>query len=166
MSLRDLIRRSAPRKVATDIADTMATVSAPADAAVSEVSNLSVATPAKRERSTGGWDASDWRAYFTERAAIAEFDGGMPRAAAEAQADECCIVEWLNQNPVRSPPGMCCGCGRGAAIGALAPYGLGPDLVWLHSGCWASWHAERRAEAKTALATMGVGPEAETTETQ
>ena len=33
-----------------------------------------------------GWSAQDWQAYFDERAGIVEFDGGLPRAEAEAQA--------------------------------------------------------------------------------
>ena len=32
------------------------------------------------------WGAADWRGYFDERAAVAEFDGAIPRAQAEAQA--------------------------------------------------------------------------------
>lgn len=32
------------------------------------------------------WDASDWCGYFGERAGLAEFDGGAPRAWAEALA--------------------------------------------------------------------------------
>ena len=46
-----------------------------------------------------------------ERAGIAEFDGGLPRAEAETRAFECCVVEWLNRNPVCSPPGRCLDCG-------------------------------------------------------
>ena len=41
------------------------------------------------------WSPEDWQLYFEERAAIAEFAGGLPRADAEAQAFECCVVEWL-----------------------------------------------------------------------
>jgi hypothetical protein len=33
-----------------------------------------------------GWLAEDWRLFFEERAAIAEFDGGLPRTEANAQA--------------------------------------------------------------------------------
>ena len=57
-----------------------------------------------------GWSTDDWQLYFEERAAVAEFDGRLPRADAEAQALECCIVEWLNRNPaptswvIRHPP--------------------------------------------------------------
>ena len=36
-----------------------------------------------------GWSAEDWRLFFEERAGIGE----LPRAAAEVQAFECCIVE-------------------------------------------------------------------------
>jgi hypothetical protein len=40
----------------------------------------------------------------------AEFDGGLPRARAEARAFVCCMAEWLNRNFVRSPPGRCLAC--------------------------------------------------------
>src|SRR5262249_46508001 len=52
-----------------------------------------------------GWSAEDWQVFFEERAGIVEFDGGLPRAEAEAQAFACCVVEWLNRNPERSPAG-------------------------------------------------------------
>jgi hypothetical protein len=58
-----------------------------------------------------GWSAEDWQVFFEERAGIVEFDGGMPRAEAEAQAFARCVVEWLNRNPERSPAGRCLGCG-------------------------------------------------------
>ena len=75
-----------------------------------------------------GWSAEDWQAYFDERAGIAEFDGGLSRAEAEARAFECCVVEWLNRNPARSPPGRCLGCGdREHAHDPLLPYGTEPD---------------------------------------
>ena len=61
--------------------------------------------PRKRPRSwrcygPGASDGSaeDWQVYFDERAGIAEFDGGLPRAEAEARAFECCVVERLNRN--------------------------------------------------------------------
>lgn len=41
------------------------------------------------------WDAEDWRAEFGERAGILEFEGGLPRAAAEALAlDHCLALGW------------------------------------------------------------------------
>ena len=44
------------------------------------------------------WSNSDWVEYFEERAAIAEYDGGLSRAEARSIAFDCCIKEWLNQN--------------------------------------------------------------------
>jgi hypothetical protein len=71
-----------------------------------------------------GWSAEDWRLFFEERAAIAEFDGGLPRAKAEAQAFECCLIEWLNRNPSPSAPGRCGWCGRSESQDAVVlPYG-------------------------------------------
>jgi hypothetical protein len=67
-----------------------------------------------------GWSGEDWLAFFDERAGIAKFDGGLPRASAEARAFECCVVEWLNHNPVRSPPGRCVGCG-GKPVSKVQP---------------------------------------------
>jgi hypothetical protein len=33
-----------------------------------------------------GWSAENWGIFFDQRAAIAEFNGGLPRAEAEARA--------------------------------------------------------------------------------
>ena len=57
------------------------------------------------------WSAEDWRAFFGERAGIAEFDGGLSRAEAEACAFAHCLAEWLNHNSMYSPPGHCFDCG-------------------------------------------------------
>ena len=54
-----------------------------------------------------GWSAEDWRVFFDERAGIAEFDGSLPRAEAEAHAFECCVIEWLNRHPCPSTPTRC-----------------------------------------------------------
>ena len=93
-----------------------------------------------------GWSAEDWQVFFEERAGIVEFDGGLPRAEAEAQAFACCVVEWLNRNPERSPAGRCLGCGdREHAHDPLLPYGTEPNgHVWLHSRCWPAWYAARK----------------------
>ena len=53
---------------------------------------------AASRRDNGGWSAEEWRVFFDERAGFAEFDGGLPRADAEARAFACCIVEWLAPN--------------------------------------------------------------------
>jgi hypothetical protein len=57
-----------------------------------------------------GWSGEDWRAFFDERVAIAEFDGGVPRQQAEARAFTCCVAEWLNRNRMRSSPDSCLRC--------------------------------------------------------
>ena len=107
-----------------------------------------------------GWSVEDWQAYFDERAGIFEFDGGLPRAEAEARAFECCVVEWLNRNPAHSPAGSCLGCGdRERAHDPLLPYGVEPaGQVWLHSHCWEAWHSRRKAEATAFLSlTLAAG---------
>ena len=111
-----------------------------------------------------GWSAEDWQAFFDERAGIAEFDGGLPRAEAEARAFACCVAEWLNRNPVRSPPGRCLGCGEGDhGHDPLLPFGIeSTGHAWLHSRCWSAWHAgAARPRPIAALAAMGIAPPAE-----
>lgn len=105
-----------------------------------------------------GWSGEDWRAFFDERAAIAEFDGGLPRDQAETRAFACCLAEWLNRNPMRSPPGRCLRCGGGEhAHDKLLPFGTEPTgHAWLHSRCWDAWHAGQKAEAVAILSTFGV----------
>jgi hypothetical protein len=105
-----------------------------------------------------GWSAEDWQVYFDERAGVAEFDGGLARAEAEARAFEWCVAEWLNRNPVCSPPGHCLYCGgREEKWDKLLPYGCEPTgHAWLHSRCWEAWHANRKAKAVAALSpTLG-----------
>jgi hypothetical protein len=105
-----------------------------------------------------GWSGEDWRAFFDERAGIAEFDGGLPRDQAEARAFTCCIAEWLNRNPVRSPPGRCHGCGEAEhGQDPLLPFGTDPTgHAWLHSRCWPAWHVSRKAEAIAALSIFEI----------
>lgn len=105
-----------------------------------------------------GWSGEDWLALFDERAAIAEFDGSLPRQEAEVRAFDYCVVEWLNRNPARSPTGRCLGCGGSEhAHDKLLPFGTEPTgHAWLHSRCWPAWHAARKAEAIAALAAMGI----------
>lgn len=106
-----------------------------------------------------GWSAEDWLLFFEERAAIAEFDGGLPRTEADAQAVACCIVEWLNRNPTPSAPSRCAWCGQAQSRDAVVlPYGteLGTH-IWLHAECWPAWQDTRRSQAREALARMGIG---------
>jgi hypothetical protein len=100
-----------------------------------------------------------WHVLFHQRAAFAEFAGGLPRADAEAQAFECCVVEWLNRNPTPSGVGRCLWCGQPETHGAIVvPFGTEPGThVWLHTECWPAWHELRRSQAQQALMRMGVG---------
>jgi hypothetical protein len=109
-----------------------------------------------------GWSAEDWHVFFDERVGIAEFDGGLPRGQAEARAFACCAEEWLNRNPVRSPPGRCLGFGGGDHVhDPLSSYGIEPTgHAWLHSRCWPRY-AGRKAEAVAALAAMGIAASAD-----
>jgi hypothetical protein len=109
------------------------------------------------------WSAEDWQAFFDERAGIAEFDGGLPRAQAEAQAFDHCVDEWLSRNPVRSPPERCLGCGgEDHHHDPLLPFGIETTgHAWLHFGCWPPWHAARKSEAVVALTGMGIPAAAE-----
>lgn len=109
-----------------------------------------------------GWSGEDWQIFFDERAGVAEFDGGLPRPEAEARAFAMCVAEWLNRNPVGSPPGRCLACGDGDhPHDGLLPFGTEQTgHVWLHSRCWPAWYAGREAEAVTALAAMGIASSA------
>jgi hypothetical protein len=95
------------------------------------------------------WSGEDWRAFFDERAGVAEFEDGLSRADAEAHALTCCVAEWLNHHPPRSVPGRCHGCGEGEHAGdPLLPFGTeDTGHTWLHSRCWSGWYAARIADA-------------------
>ena len=110
---------------------------------------------------TNGWSIDDWFVGFDELAGHAEFDDGLSRTEATARAFECCITEWLNRNPVRSPPGQCIGCGQTECSGdPVVPFGTDTTgHAWLHSRCWRDWHAARLTEARAALKQMGITPE-------
>jgi hypothetical protein len=108
-----------------------------------------------------GWSPEDWQVFFDERAAIAEFDGGLPRAEAEARAYACCVVEWLNRNVPPSMPGRCLGCGGGErSSDPLLPFGTDTSgHTWLHPACWPTWCQAREAEAVAVLAAMNIDHE-------
>lgn len=110
-----------------------------------------------------GWSGEDWHHFFDERAGIAEFDGGLPRAEAEDAAYHACLMHWQYRNPVSfsSAPlrqcGSCGSCGGPKRAGdILLAIGIAPDQVWLHDGCWSAWHADRVAQAEASLAAIGI----------
>jgi len=102
-----------------------------------------------------GWSAEDWQLFFEERAAVAEYDGGLLRVEAEAQAFECCVVKWLDLNPSPSGPGRCAWCGRSESHAPVVPFGTEPG-TWLHRECWSEWRKMRPFQAKEALTRMGI----------
>lgn len=104
------------------------------------------------------WTAEDWRAFYDERAGIAEYDSGQPQADAEAFAFESCIVEWLDRHPERSDSGRCAWCERPDRDGhAVVPFGTqSHSHTWLHPECWNDWRQNRRERAQQALAAMGL----------
>ncbi len=106
------------------------------------------------------WTAEDWRAFFDERAGIGEHDGGFSRADAEARAYECCVVEWMNRNPVTSDTDRCAWCRNADHAGSqVVPFGAQEyGHTWLHSSCWSAWYAHRREQAFEALAVLGILP--------
>src|SRR5262249_61092321 len=105
-----------------------------------------------------GWSADDWRACFAEPAAIAEFNGHLPRAEAEARAFDCCVAEWLLRNPIDSSPDRCLGCGKsGKTDDPLLAIGVvGAGQAWLHCRCVPAWHSARKAAAVAALSAMHI----------
>jgi TubC N-terminal docking domain len=107
-------------------------------------------------RTLNGWDPADWRAFYDERAGIAEFNGQISRCEAELHAYECCITEWLSRYHERSRPGECAHCRQSdRSDHVIVPFGI-ERLVWLHPECWSPWHEARRFEAAVALTAMGI----------
>jgi hypothetical protein len=134
----------------------LSAASAPPRAVVSALSLHKPEIVALLRPGRDNWSGEDWLVFFNERTGIVEFDGGLPRAVAEARAFECCVVEWLNRNPSRSEPDSCHHCGGSAgATDKPLPYGTATTShAWLHSDCWEAWHANRKATAVAILSTF------------
>jgi hypothetical protein len=151
--------RAAGVELSLDSADlALKAASAPPAALLDALSRHKAEIVALLRSAEDGWSRADWQVFFEERAGIVEFDGRLPRAEAEAQAFACCVVEWLNRTPERSPAGRCLGCGdREYAHDPLLPYGVEPaGHVWLHSRCWPTWYEARQAKAVSTLKAMGI----------
>lgn len=122
---------------------------------------ISVQQKLPPDRSSGRleWDASDWQAFYDERAGIAEFVGAAPRAEAEERAFECCIVEWLTRHLEPSEPDRCAWCEKVDQAGhSVVPFGTDRSgHTWLHPECWTAWYEKQRQEARRALTNMSVG---------
>jgi hypothetical protein len=151
--------RTAGVRLTADGEDLLLDAASPPSVAVIDTLSRHKAEVLKLLRPAGnGWAAADWHAFFDERA-IAEFDDGLSRSVAEEHAFTCSVSEWLNRNPITSPPGRCLACGdREYGYDPLLAYGVEPTgHAWLHSRCWEAWHAARKSEAAAALKVMRVG---------
>ena len=161
MSAAEALRasRAACMRIGIDGDDlTLEATTAPPPALLGLLSRHKAAVIALLRVGRDGWSGEDWLAYFDERAGIIEFDGGLPSREARARAFDCCVVEWLNRNPVRSAPGRCLGCGQAElSHDPLLPFGTeSSGHAWLHSRCRPAWHASRKAEAVSALEQLGM----------
>jgi hypothetical protein len=153
------VARAAGIQIKADGDDLLLEADAPPSAAVLDLLTRNKTGILTMLRSgVDGWTAEDWHTVFHERPAIAEFDGALPRAKAEALALDCWVTEWLNQHPAPSVPGRCAWCGRPESVSAVVlPFGTEPGThAWLHAECWPTWHQARRAEAIAALRAMGI----------
>lgn len=104
----------------------------------------------KTPSGTGSWDIDRRHAHSKDRTQPNGLLG-----AAQANAFDCCLSEWLDQNPVRSEPGRCLHCGASGPSDPLVPFGTALTVhAWLHPSCWPDWYAERRAQVREALAAL------------
>ena len=112
----------------------------------------------RSEKDSGDdWDADDWRAFYAERAAIAEHLGELSRPEAEARAFECTLIAWMNRTPApANEPERCAHCSGATTAGDALPFLNAVGYVWLHTDCHAAWAERRRAEALAALQDMGI----------
>ena len=146
---------SAENRVATDEATPRMAESRDFPGGVASVAT--VASENERAVNVSGAYAADWRAFYDERAGIAEHLGEVSQAEAEARAFQCTVVAWLNSNPEPDTgPDCCAHCGGETAPGNALPLLNGGGHVWLHPDCHAAWMKRRRAEAVAALFEMGI----------
>jgi hypothetical protein len=107
------------------------------------------------------WDTADWQAYCDERAAVREYDGGLPRGEAERLAYEDTVTQWLclHPAPASDPRDGCshCGADERPSDGLVAVLAAGGHR-WVHDTCWRDWQAQRRNQASMALQQLGLGP--------
>jgi hypothetical protein len=105
-------------------------------------------------------NTEDWRAAFEERAAIMEYDGGMPRHDAENLAFDDAVVRWMREHPPISRSGLCVGCGEAIGNSASCDIAIlgGSGGLIVHDGCYEPFMSAWQAEAEEALVRMGISP--------
>jgi hypothetical protein len=100
--------------------------------------------------------ADEWRRIFEDHVATVMRVRRLPRPEAERAAYDIVVVEFLNATHPDTDPNRCAWCGRAETPGGvLLPFGVGPH-AWMHSDCWESWRAQRRAKAEEDLARLGI----------
>ena len=103
------------------------------------------------------WTRDDWLDFIDERVAILEFDGGHPRAEAEAHAYAEARAQWLRRHPTHVDPTCCAGCGQAIADDRSA-VNVVRDGARVHAACWTAYLRRRHADAAAALARVGITP--------
>jgi hypothetical protein len=102
-------------------------------------------------------EARKWRKTFADNVSTILRARNIPHIEAEKVAFENTVTAFLNASHPNTPSDRCAHCGKPETSGApLQPIGWDARHTWLHSDCWASWRARRRAEAIAELATMGI----------
>jgi hypothetical protein len=100
--------------------------------------------------------AGEWSRIFEGHVATVMRVRRLPRPEAERAAYDIVVVEFLNATHPDTDPNRCAWCGRAETPGGvLLPFGVGPH-AWMHSDCWESWRAQRRAKAEEDLARLGI----------
>jgi hypothetical protein len=101
------------------------------------------------------WSTKDWQAFFDERAAIVEHDGGFPRLDAEMSAFEDCVDHRLALHPpIAGEYGYCLRCGTPVSDqekASVVVTCVGGTTGRLHASCASDWKNLRRWNARTAL---------------
>jgi hypothetical protein len=70
-------------------------ISSPPATILDQLSRHKAGIVAALRTGSDGWSVEDWHVFFDERAGIAEFDGALSRAQADAQAFSECVAEWV-----------------------------------------------------------------------
>jgi hypothetical protein len=113
----------------------------------------------ERGNEAASWSAEDWRAFFEERCAHREFDGGYDREAAERLAWGELQNRWHLSHGERVSRDFCAGCRR--------PIGNGPVIALIDGNrvhdraghtCFIQHGARWRGAATRALLEMGLKP--------
>ena len=99
-------------------------------------------------------DAEDWRAFFTERSAVLEHDGGLSREKADRLAYESCVsaMTWVMTSDY--PDDRCSACG--SHLGASRGLVLADHAVVCNSACHRNHMCQQRERAERQLVDMGI----------